>query len=46
MDPSKEYCANKQRGLKPPQETTCLFYSEIGKKLPNKIKKLNEVIAL
>ena len=36
MDPSSEYCANKQQGLKLPQETTCLFCSEIENKLPNK----------
>ena len=36
MDPSSEYCAHKQQGLKPPQETTCLFCSEIENKLPNK----------
>ena len=36
MDPSHEYCANKQQGLKPPQETTCLFRSEPENKLPNK----------
>lgn len=34
MDPSNEYCGNKQQGLKPPQETTCLFCSEIENKLP------------
>ena len=34
MDPSNEYCANKQQGLKPPQETTCLFRSETEKNYP------------
>ena len=36
MDPSNEYCANKQQGLKPPQETSCLFRFEPENKLPNK----------
>ena len=36
MDPSSEYCANKQQGVKPPQETTCLFHSEIENEFPNK----------
>ena len=36
MDPSNEYCANKQQGSKPPQETTSLFSSEPEIKLTNK----------
>ena len=36
VDPSSEYCAKNQQGLKPPQETTCLFRSETENKLPNK----------
>ena len=44
QDPSSEYSANMQQGLKPPQETSCLFMlgrfnqsrSEIENKLPNK----------
>ena len=36
MEPSIVYCVNKQQGLKPPQETTWLFHSEIENKLPNK----------
>ena len=33
--PQASHCANKQQGLKPPQETTCLFRSEIENKLTN-----------
>ena len=36
LDLSSEYCATKQQGLKPPQETNCLLRSEIENKLPNK----------
>ena len=45
QDPSSEYIAKKQQGLKPPQETACLFRSEIENKLPNKTKQ-NKLIVI
>ena len=35
MDPSNDYCANKQQEWKPPQETTSLFRFEPENNLPN-----------